>query len=157
MSRAVLLVTFILFFLVLLWQKWVFALTDYVVAACPAHRTCTFPFSFYLQFSKTLNFSSSSSWPSSVALRERCLFWQDLQLNFPGHNGWSRALPGCWGMNYLRFMRHWAALSSAETEECLQDRATSEGAHGSALSGIPSDFYFFALNQDLKEPLYSDL
>lgn len=87
MSRAVLFITFVPFFTALLWQKWISALTDQVVAACAAHPTCTFPFTFYLQFSKALNFSSSSSWPSCVALREQCPFQQDLQLNFTEHNG----------------------------------------------------------------------
>lgn len=75
MSRAVLFVIFILFFIALFWQNWIFGLTDQVAAACPAHPTCTFFFTFYLQFSKALNFSSS--WPSSsVSLREWCHFWQ---------------------------------------------------------------------------------
>lgn len=147
MSKAVLFVIFILFFIALLWQNWIFGLTDQVAATCPAHPTYTFLFTFYLQFSKALNFSSSS-WPSSVALREQRHFWQDLQLNVTEHNGCPMPRLGARGWIPYALWISGPSLSAAETEECLQGRATPEGAHGSAVSGIPSE-YFISL---LKEP-----
>lgn len=127
----------------MLWQKWIFALIDQVAAPCPAHPTCTFPFSLYLQFSKTLNFSSSS-WPSSIALRERFLFWQNLQLNFTEHNGCPMPCLGARGWIPHASWIAGPSLSAAETEEYLQDRATSEGPHGSTVWDTLWLFHFFA-------------
>lgn len=150
MSRAVLFITFVPFFTALPWQKWISALRDQVVAACTAHPTCTFPFTFYQQFSKALNFSSS--WPSSVALREQCPFQQDLQLNFSEHNVcpvplWAPGdefptLHGSLGLLYLQQEQR----NAYKTEPLLR-------AHMDLQSlGHPLTFIYL-----LKEPHSSDL
>lgn len=147
------------FFIALLWQKWIFALTDQVVAACPAHHTCTFPFHFYLQFSRTLNFSSFSSWPSSVALRERWVpFLTGFAIELPWAQWLSCALPGHRGMNSPCFMARWAFFI------CSRDRGMpTRQSHFWGCTRIHSVwdtlwlFYFFVLNQYMKEPHSSDL
>lgn len=151
MSRAVLFVTFI-FFSLLCFDKSGYLPSQTRWRLHALYTTLVpSPWVFYLQFSKTLNFSSSS-WHSPITLREWCLFCQDLQLNFAEHSGCPMPCLGAGGMHSPCFMGCWVALSAAETEECPQDRVTSEGTHGSTVSGTLWLFYFFALNQDMKEP-----